>query len=315
VRQVAGPPDRGLSSAQRLRRVGDAGTRAVRLPVGLLGTDVHRRRVMWAEMGSCRPVPSAVVSSELTEAHLTLLHVVHGVVAVALAGEEFSVPEGAGLIGCWSDGDRVDSRDGSQIVTVSVPLRLVPSYTRGEVPSSDPLPLPPSSSLRASGAFVLALLEGGRTGPTQAVAEANAITGMIAAMIADAAVPPSFNPAEAPTGATVKAFIDSRLLDRDLTANSIAAAFGVSRRTVYNVLQTERITVARYVQSQRLERVASCVTSGSPLSQTELVRHFGFASRDQLIRAFRVRYGMNIAEYRQEHAERSVVAMRPRPQV
>jgi AraC-like DNA-binding protein len=307
MRQGAGPPDPDLVSVQPLRQDGGGESRAIRLPVGLLGTDVQRRRVRWAEMGSCRPIASAVAVSESTEAHLTLLHVMHGALVVTLSRERFSVPEGAGLIGCWRNGDRIDG-EGSQIVTVSVPLRLVPSYTRGAIASSSPLPLPPSSALRASGAFVMALLEGGRTGPTQAFAAANAITVMIAAMIADAAGPSTSIPAAVPTGATVKAFIDSRLLDRDLSANSIAAAFGVSRRTVYNVLGTEGITVAQYLQSQRLERVASCVASGPPLSQTELVRRFGFASRDQLVRAFRTRYGMNIGEYRQEHADLPAVA-------
>lgn len=91
--------------------------------------------------------------------------------------------------------------------------------------------------------------------------------------------------------------IDARLLDADLTIDSIARAAGVSRTTLYRAFEGQG-GVLRHIQNRRLDRARAAlrVRSGRNPTIAEIGWRHGFTSEAHFSRLFRKRFGHSPAE-------------------
>lgn len=97
------------------------------------------------------------------------------------------------------------------------------------------------------------------------------------------------------------AYIERHLSDPGLRPPQIAAALGVSLRYLHRAFDDKEVTVSRLLRERRLEQVALVLrTAPSRPTLQHLAARFGFASQDQLARAFRRQFGMSMSEYRAE---------------
>jgi AraC-like DNA-binding protein len=84
----------------------------------------------------------------------------------------------------------------------------------------------------------------------------------------------------------------------DRGPRSIAADFGVSLRWVHAVFDVDGASIARHIRQRRLDLVADQLRDRRRLPRIgALAETFGFASRDQLTRSFKARFGVTIADY------------------
>ncbi|MDT7600365.1 MAG: AraC family transcriptional regulator, positive regulator of tynA and feaB [Pseudonocardiales bacterium] len=121
------------------------------------------------------------------------------------------------------------------------------------------------------------------------------------------AVRPAGSPAAtAPTPvlrAAMEAWIDRHLAatnDTAVTPASIAAAHGVSVRTVHRTFESTGRTVGAVIRSRRLARArAELAGRGEPISV--IARRWGFSDSSHFTRAFRARYGATPSDYRAQH--------------
>lgn len=96
----------------------------------------------------------------------------------------------------------------------------------------------------------------------------------------------------------VTQLIDNRLASPDLSPDTICAATGISRTTLYELLKPGG-GVQRYVQSRRLLRVHAALadpTETRPIM--EIATSYGFTSHAHLTRAFREHFGYPPSEIR-----------------
>ncbi|MGT2426773.1 AraC family transcriptional regulator [Amnibacterium kyonggiense] len=93
-------------------------------------------------------------------------------------------------------------------------------------------------------------------------------------------------------------YIERHLGERDLRPPQIADALGVSLRYLHRAFDDEEMTVAKHLRERRLERVAAALRSERTPGLERIADRYGFASQDQLARAFRRRYGVSMTEYR-----------------
>ncbi|CAM5244083.1 MULTISPECIES: helix-turn-helix domain-containing protein [Streptomyces] len=98
----------------------------------------------------------------------------------------------------------------------------------------------------------------------------------------------------------IKAYIDQRLGDPDLTPLSIAQTHHISTRYLHKLFEYEDTTASRWIQRRRLERcrreLARRGSAGMTISA--VARQFGFSSAAHFSRTFRRMYGMSPAEWR-----------------
>lgn len=214
-----------------------------------------------------------------------------------------------GAVRYWADGRAVDARGGSmhllastdrirfavpepsRIVRVSVPHAFLPQEVRvatarslGPVPSSRV-----TSGLLSLVEQVLDPAVGGA-----ACAAARAIRALAVAALEDS-VPDT---AEHDLRGRILEHIERRIGDPDLGPQSIATEFGISLRWVHHVFNVDGASVARHIRERRLDVVAAQLRSDRRFPRIgSLAERTGFASRDQLTRAFKARFGVTIAEY------------------
>lgn len=92
--------------------------------------------------------------------------------------------------------------------------------------------------------------------------------------------------------------IERHLGDPGLGPHAIAAEFGISLRWVHQVFNVHGDSVARHIRDRRLDVVAARLRADHRFPRVSaLAERAGFATRDQLARSFRARYGVTIAEY------------------
>jgi AraC-like DNA-binding protein len=100
--------------------------------------------------------------------------------------------------------------------------------------------------------------------------------------------------------ARIRAFIEERLIDPDLSPGTIAAAHFISVRYLHKLFEAEQSTVADWIRHRRLERCRRDLLD--PALATEPVSAIGmrWGLRDaaHFSRLFRAAYGMPPAEYR-----------------
>jgi AraC-like DNA-binding protein len=92
--------------------------------------------------------------------------------------------------------------------------------------------------------------------------------------------------------------IQRHIGEPDLGPQSIASEFGVSLRWVHAVFNVAGSSVAKHIRGRRLDLVAEQLRESRRFPRiAALAERYGFASRDQLTRSFKARYGVTIAEY------------------
>jgi AraC-like DNA-binding protein len=103
----------------------------------------------------------------------------------------------------------------------------------------------------------------------------------------------------------IRALIDQRLGDPDLTPGLIADAHHISVRYLHKLFETEGTTVAGWIRARRLERCRRDLLD--PALQARPVHAiagcWGLVDAQHFSRAFRAAYGMPPAEYRRVHAD------------
>jgi len=117
-------------------------------------------------------------------------------------------------------------------------------------------------------------------------------------------------PAPAPAGPDdarlrrIRELIDDRLHDPELSAQDLAAALNVSRRTLYNLFREFGQTPHAYIQSRRLRQASLRLACDGEAQRsiTEIAFALGFADAAHFSRVFHERFGMSPSQWRQRHA-------------
>ncbi|MCW0211784.1 MAG: helix-turn-helix domain-containing protein [Pseudonocardia sp.] len=134
--------------------------------------------------------------------------------------------------------------------------------------------------------------------PSAAGPARNAALELFAGLIRSGTDEPA--PAPAPALRTaMEAWIDRNLQSGEVTPAAIAAAHGVSVRTVYRTFEPTGDTVGALVRARRLARARGELRAGvTPISL--IARRWGFADSSHFSRAFKARYGRSPSDYRAE---------------
>ena len=95
-----------------------------------------------------------------------------------------------------------------------------------------------------------------------------------------------------PDGARLQAHVLEHLGDKRLSVDRMAAAFGLSRRTLYNLFAPLGVTPHAFIQNAKLDRASSLLrnSSGSGVPVLRIAEQCGFADAAHFSRAFHARY-------------------------
>jgi AraC-like DNA-binding protein len=106
----------------------------------------------------------------------------------------------------------------------------------------------------------------------------------------------------------VRAFIEERLDDPDLSPAVVAAANGVSVRYLHKLFETEDATVASWIRRRRLERCRRDLLDPAlqDWSAGAIGARWGLIDAQHFSRVFRATYGLPPAEYRMAHREGAI---------
>jgi len=104
--------------------------------------------------------------------------------------------------------------------------------------------------------------------------------------------------------AQIKRFIERRLRDADLNANSVATGLGLSPRYTRMVFAPEGEGIADYIMRRRLEECASQLRNAlwQGRSITDTAFTWGFSSMAHFTRAFKERFAVTPTEYRRSQS-------------
>lgn len=108
--------------------------------------------------------------------------------------------------------------------------------------------------------------------------------------------------------AGVLAFMRQRCADADLTVDTVAAHFAISRRTLYRLFDGEQAPVPALLR-MRLEHACDLLRSHPGLSMSKVAAASGFISERNLFRAFSTEMQMTPGEYRERAHNDSAVGM------
>ncbi|MER5782567.1 helix-turn-helix domain-containing protein [Streptomyces mobaraensis] len=102
--------------------------------------------------------------------------------------------------------------------------------------------------------------------------------------------------------ARLRAHVNERLGDRDLTPGGIAAHHHISTRLLHKLFAADGITVSRWIQRRRLQecrRELAGARSGRPRpAVASVAKRWGFANAAHFSRSFRAAYGMSPTAWR-----------------
>jgi AraC-like DNA-binding protein len=98
--------------------------------------------------------------------------------------------------------------------------------------------------------------------------------------------------------AHIEDWINKHLFDGDISPATIAAAHGVSVRTVHRVFESDGESLIRYVRARRLARARQELAAQPSLAIASIARQLGFTDSSHFTRAFKARYGVSPGEYR-----------------
>jgi AraC-like DNA-binding protein len=124
---------------------------------------------------------------------------------------------------------------------------------------------------------------------------------LIAAAINGSTDDATANGVDVALGCRMRRFIEERLSSSDLAPETLAAAFGVSRATVYRLFVHDG-GVRRYIQERRLTRARLDLigTRAAHLTVAEIGEAAGYAHAQDFIRAYRRQFGIRPGEEREQ---------------
>jgi AraC-like DNA-binding protein len=222
---------------------------------------------------------------------VVLLRVAAGSVRYWNGEAVIDAPSGSIHLMSAGEGLRFSVPEPSRIIRVIGPTVQLPSDIRHATATAFG-PMAPTRITAGLTALVDQVLDPAVGGPASAAA--GAIRPLAVAVIEDA-VPSA---PEQDLRSRIVDHIEQRIGEAGLGPRSIAAAFGVSLRWVHAVFDIDGTSLARHIRLRRLDLVAEQVRDhGGPPRIGALAESFGFASRDQLTRSFKARYGVTIADY------------------
>jgi AraC-like DNA-binding protein len=98
----------------------------------------------------------------------------------------------------------------------------------------------------------------------------------------------------------MRAFIEDRLADPDLTPAMVAHAHHVSLRYMYRLFETEQASVAGLIKERRLERCRRDLLDPAfaDVPVSEIAARWGLTNAAHFSRAFRIAYGTSPVDYR-----------------
>jgi AraC-like DNA-binding protein len=97
--------------------------------------------------------------------------------------------------------------------------------------------------------------------------------------------------------ALVRDYVDANLARRDLDADGVAAAAGMSRATLYRLMAPHG-GIASYIRKHRLAKLERLLAAGDGRRLSELADHLGFADASHMSRQFRAVAGVSPGHYR-----------------
>jgi AraC-like DNA-binding protein len=102
----------------------------------------------------------------------------------------------------------------------------------------------------------------------------------------------------------VQAYIHEHLSDHSLSVDRIAAAFGMSRRSLYNVFASAETSPRAYIQKTRMDRACEllrqAIWRSAPVARVAV--ECGFSDPAHFSRAFHARFGAAPTAWREERA-------------
>jgi AraC-like DNA-binding protein len=107
--------------------------------------------------------------------------------------------------------------------------------------------------------------------------------------------------------ARIRAFIEARLPDPELSPGTIARAQYISVRYLHKLFEAEQATVAEWIRRRRLERCRRDLLDPALLAEPvgAIGMRWGFRDAGHFSRLFRTAYGMPPAEYRERAGARA----------
>jgi AraC-like DNA-binding protein len=97
----------------------------------------------------------------------------------------------------------------------------------------------------------------------------------------------------------VKRHIDHHLADPDLSPANVAAALGISVRTLHLLFEPTGITFARHMLRRRLEECRYALLANPSRPVIDIVFAWGFSSLSSFYRAFHTNFGMSPGDLRE----------------
>jgi AraC-like DNA-binding protein len=182
----------------------------------------------------------------------------------------------------------------SQIV-VQVPRQMLPSHVWK---ASTALVLGDEGPGRVVTDFILGLNRQQRDHPAVAAALLPHLVGLLESLLDWAAEESSGHPASALIRQRIHRFVRQHAHDPSLDAARIAAACGVSRRTMYRALADDGEPLATLIRRLRVARAEHLLRDRPGLPIAVVAAESGFGGPSQLHRVFRATVGMTPALYR-----------------
>lgn len=222
---------------------------------------------------------------------VVLLRVAAGSARYWNGGAVIDAPCGSIHLMSGADEVRFAVPEPSRIIRVIVPTGLLPADVRHAAAAAFG-PMTPTRITAGLSALVDQVLDPEVGGAGSAAAAA--IRPLAVAAIEDA-VPST---PEQDLRGRILEHVEQHISRPDLGPRSIAADFGVSLRWVHAVFDVDGASIARHIRQRRLDLVADQLRDRRRVPRIgALAETFGFASRDQLTRSFKARFGVTIAEY------------------
>jgi AraC-like DNA-binding protein/mannose-6-phosphate isomerase-like protein (cupin superfamily) len=101
---------------------------------------------------------------------------------------------------------------------------------------------------------------------------------------------------------TARAYVEEHLVDPGLAAPEVAAATGVSERTLTRVFADVGTSVPRHILGRRLDAAYALLVSRPDLRTGEVAARCGFVSPAWFSRTFRARFGVTAGQVRRHDA-------------
>ncbi|MFJ2835008.1 helix-turn-helix domain-containing protein [Nocardia sp. NPDC087230] len=178
------------------------------------------------------------------------------------------------------------------LAAVGAPLATIPSA----------IALGPEHPAAAVGAYFRGLAGMQHGDPVVAAELARHGVGLLASalQLAAGSLPRGPSAAES-TRAGILAFMRRRFADADLTVDTVAQRFAISRRTLYRLFEGDE-SPARRLLRLRLEHACELLRDGHMRPIEEVAAAAGFAAERHFYRVFHAEFGMAPGEYRAGYA-------------